>query len=48
LAGGCNMNRAIDHLLAEAGFRIERLEPGYVVKGPKVLTFTYEGSARAA
>ena len=48
LAGGCNINRAIDHLVAEAGFRIERLETGCVVKGPKVLTFTYDGSARAA
>lgn len=45
LAGGCHLNRPIEVLLEEAGFRIERLETGYMT-GPKPLTFMYEGSAR--
>ena len=32
-------------LIEEAGFRFDRLETGYM-RGPKVLTFMYEGSAR--
>lgn len=44
-AGGCNLNRRIDGLIAEAGFRIERLETGYLVKGPRPLTYHYEGTA---
>jgi ubiquinone/menaquinone biosynthesis C-methylase UbiE len=48
VAGGCNMNRAIDTVLTEGGFRIDRLETGYRVKGPRFLTYTYEGSARPA
>jgi ubiquinone/menaquinone biosynthesis C-methylase UbiE len=45
VSGGCHLNRKIDALIETAGFRIEQLETGYM-KGPKALTFMYEGSAR--
>jgi ubiquinone/menaquinone biosynthesis C-methylase UbiE len=45
LTGGCHLNRAIDELVENAGFRIERLNQGYM-RGPKPMTFMYEGSAR--
>lgn len=45
LAGGCHLNRPIRELVEDAGFRIERIETGYM-QGPKPMTFMYEGSAR--
>ncbi len=45
IAGGCNLNRRIDVLIAGAGFRITRLETGYN-EGPRPFTFLYEGVAR--
>jgi hypothetical protein len=45
LAGGCHLNRAIAELIESAGFRIERLETGYM-RGPRPMTFMYEGSAQ--
>lgn len=45
LGGGCHLNRPIRELLEDSGFRIERIETGYM-KGPKPLTFMYEGKAR--
>jgi ubiquinone/menaquinone biosynthesis C-methylase UbiE len=45
LAGGCHLNRPIRSLIEGAGFRMVRLETGYV-PGPKPMTFLYEGSAR--
>ena len=45
LAGGCHLNRPIRELLEDAGFRIERMDTGYM-KGPKPMTFMYEGQAR--
>lgn len=47
LAGGCHLNRPIAELIAGSGFRIERLETGYM-PGPKPMTFMYEGAARPA
>lgn len=44
LSGGCHLNRKIDDLVRDAGFRIEQLETGYM-RGPKIMTFMYEGSA---
>jgi ubiquinone/menaquinone biosynthesis C-methylase UbiE len=44
-SGGCHLNRAIGELIEKAGFRIERLEKSYM-RGPKPMTFMYEGSAR--
>lgn len=45
LGGGCHLNRAISELIEGAGFRIERIETGYM-RGPKPMTFMYEGAAR--
>lgn len=45
LAGNCHLNRRIDRLLVAAGFRAASLECGYLVKGPKTLTFHYRGRA---
>jgi ubiquinone/menaquinone biosynthesis C-methylase UbiE len=45
LAGGCHLNRPITALIESAGFRLDRLETGYI-PGPKPMTFLYEGSAR--
>ncbi len=45
VSGGCHLNRAISELIESAGFRIERIETGYM-RGPKPMTFMYEGSAR--
>jgi ubiquinone/menaquinone biosynthesis C-methylase UbiE len=45
LGGGCHLNRAIKMLIEDAGFRFERCETGYM-RGPKPMTFMYEGSAR--
>jgi ubiquinone/menaquinone biosynthesis C-methylase UbiE len=44
LAGGCHLDRAMDALIAKGGFQIVRLETGYM-KGPKPMTFMYEGLA---
>ena len=45
IGGGCHLNRAVGSLIELVGFRFERLETGYM-RGPKPLTFMYEGSAR--
>jgi ubiquinone/menaquinone biosynthesis C-methylase UbiE len=44
LAGGCHLDRDMPALVAAAGFRLERLETGYM-RGPRPLTFMYEGTA---
>ncbi|MGH7096994.1 MAG: class I SAM-dependent methyltransferase [Stellaceae bacterium] len=46
IAGGCHLNRKIDDLIRAAGFRIGALETGYI-KGPRVMTFLYQGWAQA-
>lgn len=46
-SGGCHLNRAIAELIEGAGFRIERLDFGYM-PGPKPMAFMYEGSGRPA
>jgi len=45
IGGGCYLNRGIAGLIEAAGFQIDRLETGYM-KGPKPMTFMYEGRAR--
>jgi len=47
IGGGCHLNRAISRLIEESGFRIEQVDQGYM-RGPKPMTFMYEGSARCA
>lgn len=44
IGGGCHLNRPIRELIENAGFAIQRLETGYM-KGPKPMTFMYEGRA---
>lgn len=46
IGGGCHLNREIAELIGNAGFRMDRLETGYM-KGPKPMTFMYEGRARS-
>jgi len=45
IGGGCHLNRPIQGLIEDGGFEFDRLETGYM-RGPKPLTFIYEGSAR--
>src|SRR5215472_12051586 len=45
IAGGCHLNRPIADLLKAADFRVSRLDTGYM-RGPKPMTFMYEGVAR--
>jgi ubiquinone/menaquinone biosynthesis C-methylase UbiE len=45
LCGGCHLNRPIQSLIEDAGFRIDRIQTGYI-PGPRPMTFMYEGSAR--
>ena len=45
IGGGCHLNRPIEQLIRDAGFRVEQLQTGYM-KGPKPMTFMYEGVAR--
>ena len=47
IGGGCHLNRPISSLIEGAGFQFERLETSYM-RGPKPMTFMYEGSARPA
>lgn len=47
-AGGCQINKPIDILISRSGFSITRLNAGYLVDGPKVLTFHYDGRATPA
>jgi SAM-dependent methyltransferase len=44
IAGGCNLNREIDELIAGAGFSITELRTSYF-SGPRVLTYMYQGIA---
>jgi hypothetical protein len=44
IARGCNINRPIDSLLAQAGLRIETLER-YVLGKPRILMEMYRGIA---
>lgn len=45
-AGGCNLNREIDVLLAKAGFEIETINSFYLKGGPKAAGYMYVGVAR--
>jgi ubiquinone/menaquinone biosynthesis C-methylase UbiE len=47
LAGGCHLNRKVDDLMTEAGFRIEALEHSRL-PGPPTHNFLYQGRARSA
>jgi ubiquinone/menaquinone biosynthesis C-methylase UbiE len=45
ISGGCHLNRPIQLMIENAGFRVDRVETGYM-PGPKPMTYMYEGSAR--
>jgi ubiquinone/menaquinone biosynthesis C-methylase UbiE len=45
VSGGCHLNRPIRSMIEDGGFRLDRIETGYM-QGPKPMTFMYEGSAR--
>ncbi|MCL2428758.1 MAG: class I SAM-dependent methyltransferase [Alphaproteobacteria bacterium] len=47
IAGGCHLNRQIDRLIADSGFRIESLVNARL-PGPRTHTYLYQGSARPA
>ena len=44
IAGGCNLNRPIPECLKAGGFKIQDMDSTYL-KGPKIATFNYWGSA---
>lgn len=46
-AGGCHLDRRPDRLLLAAGLALERMGQGYLLSGPRILTFHYHGSAVA-
>jgi ubiquinone/menaquinone biosynthesis C-methylase UbiE len=48
VGGGCHLNRRILQLIESAGFSISQVQTGYLKRGPKPMTFMYEGSARPA
>lgn len=47
VAGGCNLDRKVDELIAAAGFRLAGLETEYA-KGPRLMSYVYLGRARPA
>ena len=46
LAGGCNLNRRIDEIVASAGFRLHDVVRGYA-RGPRPFSYIYCGEAKA-
>ena len=45
LAGNCHLDRRIDQLLRATGFGLDSLDAGYLVEGPKIMTYCYRGRA---
>ncbi len=46
VSGGCHLGREIPTLLQEGGFRVQELETGYELKGPKFASYQYLGMAK--
>ena len=44
IGGGCNLDRKIDELIVQSGFRLADLETEYA-KGPKPMSYIYSGRA---
>jgi SAM-dependent methyltransferase len=44
LAGGCHLNRPIDHLVAGSGLEVTKME-NYYAKGPRAFGYMFEGLA---
>ncbi len=47
IGGGCHLNRRMDRLINDSGFKFEVLAEGYI-PGPKFATYNYRGIARPA
>ncbi|ESR27456.1 hypothetical protein N177_0060 [Lutibaculum baratangense AMV1] len=45
MAGGCHLDRPIKALIESSGFKLDCIDMGYA-RGPKLLTYFYEGRAR--
>ena len=45
IGGGCHLNRKIDALIEDAGFRISNLKTFYL-PGPRPMTYMYQGIAK--
>ena len=45
IGGGCHLNRKIDDLIKQAGFRIAEMTTSYLA-GPRPMTYTYQGAAQ--
>jgi ubiquinone/menaquinone biosynthesis C-methylase UbiE len=48
IGGGCHLGRPIPDLIAQGGFRVERMETMYLPNTPKFAGFNYWGTAQAA
>ncbi len=48
MAGGCNLNRHIPHLLKSGGFAVSNLETAYLPGTPRIAGFNYWGRAALA
>ena len=44
VAGGCHLNRNVEHLIRSAGFVMTELQTGYI-RGPRPATYMYRGLA---
>lgn len=44
-AGGCHLNRPIDRLIEQAGFRIDELDNFYLPNAPRIAGYLYQGRA---
>lgn len=42
VAGGCELNRPIDELIVEGGFRVREIDGGYS-RGPKLMAYLFKG-----
>jgi ubiquinone/menaquinone biosynthesis C-methylase UbiE len=45
IGGGCHLNRQIDEIIESTGFQITEMTTCYL-RGPRVMTYTYQGLAR--
>ena len=45
IGGGCHLARPMDRLIAQGGFRIDRMEADYTPRTPRIAGFVYRGLA---